>query len=115
MAPHRPFLFTCVTKLSTGALCNRGFRNRSGLTQHIHVQHRKFAPKSPSTPPESPGSPGPVNEFEEEILNEGLEDGEQPEAQNTEVKVVKHPILDDTSIFKHVAIMLITQIFRNTV
>ncbi|KAF8803207.1 hypothetical protein BYT27DRAFT_7226079 [Phlegmacium glaucopus] len=78
-----------MTKLPTGAVCNRGFCNRSGLTQHIHAQHQKFAPKEPSTPPNSPASfdDPDLNDFNE-LHEEGPE-----QAQNM---VVKHPILDGT-------------------
>ena len=98
MAPHRCFHFICVTKLPTGAVCNRGFHNRSGLTQHINVQHRKFAPKEPSTPPHSPEPSPPPDDLDIENVYdfyEGEEHGEQ--ARNPEGNIVKHPILDGMS------------------
>lgn len=98
MAPHRCFHFICVTKLPTGGVCNCRFHNQSGLTQHINVQHQKFAPKQPSIPPHSPGPSLPPDDLGvEDIpdLYEGAEHGEQ--AQNPGGNIVKHPILDGTS------------------
>ncbi|KAF8808780.1 hypothetical protein BYT27DRAFT_7255242 [Phlegmacium glaucopus] len=75
MAPHQPFLFTCMTKLPTGA--------------HIHTQHQKFAPKEPSTPP---NLPAPFDDPNLNDFNELREEGPE-QAQNT---VVEHLILDRT-------------------
>lgn len=51
---HVPFRFVC-----TRGLCNRAFKNRSGLTQHIHRAHPPPSPplNPASSPPRSTHSP----------------------------------------------------------
>lgn len=53
--PHIPFRFCC-----NRGLCNRAFKNRSGLTQHIHFAHPRRSPtpqpsaQHPHVPIQSP-------------------------------------------------------------
>lgn len=90
MASHRPLRFICITKLPTGVVCNRGFHNRSGLTQHIRSNHRKFAP----APLPDPDLPLPINDFNADAPDVGDFDEEGPRHG---AKIVKHPILDGMS------------------
>lgn len=99
-----PARFVCTTKLRSGQLCNRGFQNRSGLTQHIHSQHRKWASPPRNISPNRSPSPvlselgftdgdfvleeTPPAEFDDEHgMNKEHEAGER-------TRILKHPILD---------------------
>ncbi|KAF8958618.1 hypothetical protein BDZ97DRAFT_1841060 [Flammula alnicola] len=82
-----PLRFLCVTKSATGVVCNRGFHNRSGLTQHIHSQHRKFAPEIPA--------PAPIPPYEN-FDHEGQHEANEPVLPIQQPEIIKHPILDGT-------------------
>ena len=97
---YKPLTHFCDLRLEDGKICNRGFRNRSGLTQHVNAKHHPFAPINPAPSPSTaviddvtyPASEG------EDILS-------QPDRDNPAVdphmnvptssrQVDKHPILD---------------------
>ena len=89
---YKPLAYLCNHKLEDGRRCNRGFRNRSGLTQHVNVKHRTI-----NTIPERHRDITDANVIIDEnvALGPNVPDdtaGVQP--ASVDCTINKHPLLD---------------------
>ena len=89
---YKPLAYLCDHKLVDGRRCNRGFRNRSGLTQHVNVKHRTI-----NTIPERHRDITDVNAINDENMALGpalLDDTAGARPPPADRTINKHPLLD---------------------
>ncbi|KAM6496272.1 hypothetical protein JOM56_008978 [Amanita muscaria] len=91
---YQPLTHFCVLRLSDKTICGRGFRNRSGLTQHINVKHRTFAP-TPTECDTNHLGPDCYSELADaaETRADALEEAPSP---ITSGYMERHPVIDGT-------------------
>ncbi|KAM6489655.1 hypothetical protein JOM56_014891 [Amanita muscaria] len=91
---YQPLTQFCQLPLDDRTICGRGFRNRSGLTQHINVKHRPFAPTTTECDTNQFGPqllPDPNLADEAETQTDVVEYAQSPV---TSGYLERHPILD---------------------
>lgn len=97
----KPLLFWCQRLKSDGRACNKGFKNRSGLTQHINAVHEVPQHAPPSCPLPSP-SPPVHAELDFEAAAPSFQTSPSPPADvqrsATVPSITPHPILDGERI-----------------
>ena len=91
---YKPRSYICQSQLEDGQTCNRGFRNRSGLTQHINAKHRFFAAISAH-----PDQHNVINDHGDvDLMASGPDVPEGTDIQSAAVgrqrTMEKHPLLD---------------------
>lgn len=91
---HKRQSYVCQCKLTDGRSCGQGFRNRSGLTQHVNAKHRIFTAINPN-----PDRQTVINDNhgDDDLMaswpagSEGTDCGQQDTVKST---IEKHPLLD---------------------
>ncbi|KAF8329950.1 hypothetical protein F5887DRAFT_1064242 [Amanita rubescens] len=97
-AQYKPQLYICQCKLEDGRSCGRGFRNRSGLTQHVNAKHRVFAAINTNPDRHDRHAVNVINNNQDydDLMALGPDVPEGIGAAAPKRTIDKHPLLDGT-------------------